>query len=147
MVLAIMSMISALVTPVLIGSLSKMTGRTEAQKIAASLRHARSRAVSEKKLYLSVFDMKAGRLTIREHLDADKEPENDPAAPLIYDFPPEVHLEKGESQTAGVRDADTFRIAFFPSGGSSGGEITLMDERDRRHVISVDIITGNVLLK
>ncbi len=37
-----------------------------------------------------------------------------------------------------------FKISFFPAGGSSGGEITLINDRERRYSIKVDFILGTV---
>ena len=48
------------------------------------------------------------------------------------------------------KDADSrsglFKISFFPAGGSSGGEITLINDRERRYSIKVDFILGTVAL-
>ena len=43
-------------------------------------------------------------------------------------------------------EAGVFEIVFYPGGNSSGGEVTVLDEKKRQYEISVDFITGSVRL-
>ena len=164
-VLTIIGLLSVLVAPKLAGPLADMDLKTAAQKISASLRYARSQAAAEKATYVALFDFDANRLVVippgaqpeageagrddRQVVDqkpgAPPEENRRPGRIQTYLLPEGVKLAKG---AAGEGDADgrRFPIIFFPSGGSSGGEITVANERGRRYSIRVDFITGTVQL-
>ncbi|MHB8908686.1 MAG: GspH/FimT family pseudopilin [Syntrophales bacterium] len=161
-VLVIISLMSALVVPRLMGPMSNLDLKTAAQKISASLRYVRSRAASEKRTYVALFDFDKNRLVIvnppllkgdfqgnnREDRAPIEPPENEKEGPdgsKTYHLPDGVKLAKGVSREGAVT-AGLFRISFFPSGGSSGGEITLANERGKLYKIMVDFITGTVQL-
>jgi general secretion pathway protein H len=166
-VLIIISLMSALVVPKLTGPMSNLDLKTAAKKISASLRYARSRAASEKTTYVALFDFDKSRLVIidsaipplvkgdfhmnnREMLDRRpaEPPDNEKDRPggfKTYHLPDGVKLAKGVSRE-GDFNSGLFRIIFFPSGGSSGGEITVANERGRQYKIIVDFITGTVQL-
>lgn len=165
-VLTIIGLISVLVAPKLAGPLADMDLKTAAQKIAASLRHARSQAAAEKATFVAVFDFDANRLVIlsppgsppttgdvpgeqRGAVDGrpgDPPDENgQPGRTKAYRLPEGVKLAKATAREGDV-DGRIFRIVFFPSGGSSGGEVTMANERGRRYSIRVDFITGAVQL-
>jgi general secretion pathway protein H len=143
-VLGLISMISVLVVPRLAGSLSKMNGETAARKIAASLRYARSQAVSQKIPYFCRFDFDKNRLIVKNW---QAEPGNleteSRKLEKIYDLPEGVKLEEVIAEKT---DAGVFQIAFYPAGNSSGGEVIISDERERRYKIETDFITGTVKL-
>jgi prepilin-type N-terminal cleavage/methylation domain-containing protein len=166
-VLIIMGLMSAVVIPRLVGPMSNLDLKTASQKISASLRYVRSRAASEKRAYVALFDFDNNRLVIthftippsvkgdfhindREAYDRMlAEPPNDekdrPNELKTYNLPDGIKLAKGVSRE-GDFNSGFFRILFFPSGGSSGGEITVASERGRQYKINVDFITGNVQL-
>lgn len=145
-VMALISMISVLVVPRLAGSLGKMNAETAARKIAASLRYARSQAVSQKIAYVSLFDFDKNRLIVKnwqaEPGTLNPEPENRKLE-KIYDLPEGVKLAEVIAEKT---DADVFQVVFYPSGNSSGGEVIISDDRDRRYKIAIDFITGAVKL-
>ncbi len=164
-VLVIIGLMSALVVPKLVGPLADLDLKTASQKISASLRYARSQAASEKATYVALFDFDKNRLVVsnppppdkrdvpvnsREALDRTLgEPPDDekdrPSGLKAYDLPRGVKLAKGVSREDDV-SSGLFRVFFFPSGGSSGGEITVANERGRQYRIHVDFITGTVQL-
>jgi general secretion pathway protein H len=163
-VLVIISLMSALVVPKLAGPMSNLDLKTASKKISASLRYGRSHAASEKTTYVALFDFDKNRLAIinpplvkgdfrinnRAVVDeVSVEPpdkENDrPGGLTTYNLPDGVKLVRGVSR-AGDVTSGFFRIFFFPSGGSSGGEITVANERGRQYKITVDFITGTVQL-
>ncbi|MDO8723351.1 MAG: hypothetical protein Q7J31_14170, partial [Syntrophales bacterium] len=131
--------------------MSNLDLKTASKKIAASLRYVRSHAASEKTTYVALFDFDKNRLVIinpplvkgdfhinnREALDTTpgEPPDNEkdrPGGLKTYDLPDGVKLVKGVSRE-GEFNSGFFRIFFFPSGGSSGGEITVANERGRQH--------------
>lgn len=146
-VLIIMGLSAALVVPRLAGSLSKMNAGTAARKIAASLRYARSQAVAEHTPYLSEFDLRDNRLEIRPS-DSETEGKKAPAtaAPSVYHLPDGVRLELDGDYSRGIEKDSKYVIVFFPTGGSSGGEILIRDEEERSFTVRVDFITGSVQL-
>lgn len=159
-VLVIISLMSVLVVPQLTGSLGKMNLQTASKKISASLRYARSRAVSEKITYVAIFDFEKDRLSIMTGMtgmtgqeaqtgETLKEDLGDGEEPVIrsksYDLPDGVKLEKAVSGEDEI-DSGHFQIAFFPAGSSSGGDVILINDRGKQYKISVDFITGIVQL-
>jgi len=166
-VLIIISLMSAVVVPRLVGPMSNLDLKTASKNISSSLRYVRSHAASEKTTYVALFDFDKNRLVIthptipplvkgdfnindREaHERMPIEPPNDekdqPGEFKTYNLPDGIKLAKGISKE-GNFNSGFFRILFFPSGGSSGGEITIANERGRQCKINVDFITGTVLL-
>lgn len=150
-VLVIMSLTAAFVVPQLAGSLTKMNAGTAARKIAASLRHARSKAVTERIPYFADFDPRLNRLAVRKYLPAEEgktSPED--VYYKIYDLPDGLRLDtEQESFPLRVRRQDgekKYTIVFYPTGASSGGGITVRDEDRRSYRVIVDMITGSVRL-
>jgi len=166
-VLIIISLMSALVVPRVVGPMSNLDLKTASKKISSSLRYVRSRAASEKMTYAALFDFDKNRLviinsaipslaegdsnvnqreafdkTLIESLDNEKD---GTGALTTYNLPEGVKLAKGVSRE-GDFNSGFFRIFFFPGGGSSGGEITVANERGRQYKINVDFITGTVML-
>ena len=160
-VLTIIGLMSVLVAPKLAGPLADLDLKTAAQKISASLRYARSQAAAEKGTYVALFDFDANRLVVDppaapaetasptpDNPAAGEPPEkaNDrPPGQRTYRLPDGVRLVNGVSREGAIQTG-LMRIAFFPSGGSSGGEITVANERGRRYTIHIDFLTGTVQL-
>jgi general secretion pathway protein H len=166
-VLMIIGLMSTFVVPKLVGPMANLNLKTASQKISASLRYARSQAASEKTTYVALFDLDKNRLVIsnpplpslakgdspasdRAAFDGTRgePPDNEkdrPGAAKAYDLPDGVKLAKGVSREGDFLSG-LFRIFFFPSGGSSGGELTVANERGSQYRITVDFITGTVLL-
>lgn len=153
-VLIIISMVSALVAPKLAGSLSSLNFKTTAKRLSASLRYARSQATSEKITYCALLQIHENRLFIIAdtpeltetlHEIVSDEEQQIARASFVYELPSEIKIEKAVS-AAGEVASGLFSIFFFPSGGSSGGEVELVNEKGRRSKIIVDFITGSVKL-
>lgn len=152
-VLVLISILSALLAPRVGNSIRNMTLTGAAQKIAASLRYARSKAVSEKETYIAVLDLKNSNLSIFTaqgyaavsvpKLSVDVKEKS--SRVKVYDLPEGVQLAKIKS---GQRETDSglFQILFFPNGSTSGGWILLMNDVGKRCRIEVDVITGAVRL-
>lgn len=142
-VLVIIGMISALAGPRLYGSLESAKIKAEARKTAASLRYARSRAVSEKTRWACVFDLDKNALSIRS---ADSgESDEVSSRSKEYSLADGVVFEKavsGENE----KSSGLFEILFYPGGGSGGGGIVIGDGSEDRYTASVDFITGTVTL-
>lgn len=152
-VLVIISVMVGFVGPRLAGSISNTNLKTVSKRIAASLRYARSQAISESRSYEAVFDLDQNQMVIRasqtartdEETEADEE-HVDKGASKSYALPDDVRFEKaiwGDLEG----DSGLFRILFVSSGGSSGGELLLRNERGHRYRVTVDVITGTVKVR
>ncbi len=152
-VLVIIALASGLVVPRLIGSLSNTALLTAGKQITASLRWARSTAVSQRLQIASVFDIPNNRLVfISNNANGDESGQKElnmsgvvSRPPQSYDLPRNVSFETGIT-TGGKMVKEEFQILFYPAGNSSGGEIVLNNERGRRLKIVVDFITGTARL-
>jgi len=164
-VLVIISIAAAFVGPQVVGSMSTLTLKTAAKKVASSLRYARSQATSEGRPYFVLFDTDKGRLTIKSGQIATKEDkEKEPAEGeqdtgtsegmadeavkerfKVYALPEGVRFDRVVSDK-NEDISDVFQIIFFPNGGSGGGEVLLENDRGRRYNISVDFVSGTVRL-
>jgi len=165
-VLVIISIMAAFVGPQVAGSMSTLTLKTAAKKVASSLRYARSQATSESRPYFVLFDTDKGRLTIKTGQKATNEDTEKEAAEgeqdegrsedmadeavkktfKVYALPEGVRFDKVVSYK-NEDTSDVFQIVFFPNGGSSGGEVLLENDRGRQYNISVDFVVGTVRLK
>jgi len=166
-VLVIISIMAAFVGPRVAGSMSTLTLKTAAKKVAASLRYARSQATSESRPYFVLFDPDKGRLMIkagRQVVSGDKEKEavedvqgdgkseelsedgSSHERAKVYALPEGVKFDKVVSDN-NEASPGAFSIVFFPSGGSSGGEVLLENDRGRQYSIIVDFVVGTVRLE
>jgi general secretion pathway protein H len=151
-VMMIIALGYSFVGPRIIGPMSNLNLKTASKKISASLRYARSRAVSENRNFSALFDFDKNRIVItgREltenaaEITSEKSNEGG-SGDKIYSLPDGVTLEKAISD-----DSETvsgiLEVAFFSTGGSSGGEIILKNDKENRYRISVDFITGTIHL-
>lgn len=148
-VLIIISLTTSMVVPQLAGTLMKINAKTSAKKVAAALRYARNRAVTEKIPYVSVFDLKTNRVAVmdyRQWTEISESGENfftAKSGAKFYDLPDGVHFEKNRKK--GFDDLSE-QIAFYPTGGCSGGKIVIADEQERTYTVYADFITGAVEL-
>jgi len=160
LVLVIVGFLTALVAPA-ITSLAGLKLKTATRKMAAGLRYARSQAVTTGSEYQVVFDIEKGEMIIESLKEEEKpysysddyeageeEEEEDDSAKRMkkrksYTIPKEVRLARvvidGEEITE-----DQAWIDFYPNGSCSGGEIFLMDEKEREYRIALEFITGIV---
>lgn len=155
-VLVIISVMVGFVGPRLAGSISNTSLKTAAKRIAASLRYARSQAVSETGTYEVIFDLDKHRMVIQAYQAAQEDQkeerqEQGDEQPVRfrakqYQLPDDVRFEKAIWRDQ-EGDSGLFRITFVPNGGSSGGELLLRNDRGHRYRISVDVITGTVRVR
>ena len=153
-VLVIISISAAFVGPRIAGSMSNMNLKTASRKIAATLRYARSQAVSESRTYAAFFDLDKNRVTIKGGVTSGNgEDENDGIARnqknrllKSYTLPDDVRLDKGVSGEQEI-DSGFFQIIFLANGASSGGGVFLRNDRGNQYVVTVDFVTGTVRLE
>jgi type II secretion system protein H len=154
-VLVIIGLMMTLVAPRLIGSLTKMNLKTAGQKISSSLRYARSQAVTNQIIHYAVFDFEINSVHIKAEKplndDAHSSAENESAYTdnskekdtrvETYFLPEGVTFKKAIIANEQI-ETGVFRIEFYPSGNSSGGNVFITDEKERWYKLSVDSITG-----
>ena len=170
-VLVIMTLVLGLAGPRVSKQMSVLHLRTTAKQMAASLRWARSQALSTGKIYNAVFDCGGERLIISDYAaflgsdplkpaqspsDQDKQNISDSAAAAqkpvlkIFELPDDIFISRVE--IAEVVDANPgresiYQLTFFPDGTTMGGEISIADEQGRSFIITVDFLTGIVSLE
>ncbi len=141
-VLFIIGIMATLVGPRLTGSLPSLRVKTAAKQTAALLRDARSRAVTENQVYQSTFDLNTQQVTlIKKEEKVDPESKDQPATQhsIIYTLPESVFFKDVERR-------EKFNINFYPSGGSSGGQLSLINNKDTSWFLTVDRITGRTTI-
>ena len=163
LVLVIVGFLTALVTPA-ITSLTGLKLKTTTRKMAAGLRYARSQAVTTGSDHQVIFDMEKGEMII-ESLQEEEEPygvsyedggeeelngegEEDDSAKRVkkrksYTIPKEVKLARVVIDGEEITEEEAW-IDFYPNGSCSGGEIFLMDEKERTYRIALEFLTGVV---
>ncbi len=150
-VILIIGLISALVMPRLAASLPGVQLKSATRAVAASLRYARSKAVSESTPYIAVFHSTQRVLAvepIEKRMDA-AELDRFRVIPKpsefknVYEFPDGIEFGVLNNNDAG-EDTDLFPIFFFPRGDSTGGKIVMKNLRRKQYTITVDTITGTV---
>ena len=150
-VILIISLISAFVMPRMAASLPGVQLKSTTRAVAASLRFARSKAVSESKPHVAIFDYSQKRLAVEPienpmdalQLDSLREILNRSQLDRVYEIPDEIELTVMNND--GVEEnTDLFPILFLPRGDSTGAKIILQNPRQRKYTVTVDRITGRV---
>ena len=130
-VLVIAALALTLVGTSISRSISGAEMRQAANKVAASLRYTRTRAILTKSEQVFVLDTESGNYTA-----ADREPVTLPEGMNV-----ELNTARSEltSETAGG-------IRFFPDGGSTGGNVRL-EANGRIYRVNVAWLTGEASLE
>jgi len=148
-VLVLISLVSAFVAPRIVAPISNLQLKTASKKIAGAMRYSRSRAVSEKDSRLCLFDFDNQRLLIFSQSAFESAPPeealSDNRAEIAYEMPENVLLDKAAAGDIDVTSG-LFQIIFYSNGSASGGEVILINDRERSARIQVDFITGMVSL-
>lgn len=129
--------IAAGITSVIVG---KKSGGAEikkaAREISATLRFARSRAISEKKAYF--FIVSNTTMTYGLYVNSISKDADVTNLRLEKDLPKDLRRITYDKTMPNL-----FQIEFTPQGGSSAGVIEIMND-SRKYVISVSRLTGRV---
>jgi general secretion pathway protein H len=131
-VLAIACSILLVAVPRLGGVLPSKRIDGLARNLAASLKDARSLAVTRNREVSFILDGVAGRFGVGNGVADGALPEGI-----------SVNLLTGRSEVSGGQRA---AIRFFPDGSSTGGRIEV-GESEHRRVVTVDWLTGRVQLE
>ena len=128
-VLAIAGLIMAVTPPLLSKAMPGLQLKSTARQLAAGLRFARGRAVSQRTEAAMTLDLEARTATVdgREG---------------TLSIPDDLDLEL-VSTVAELEDESRGRIRFYPDGSSTGGRITL-GYQGNGYDLDVDWLTGRV---
>ena len=149
-VLILISLSAALVTP----SLSRFSRTIElkaaAKKISGILRYCRSEAINNGKVYQVFIDPELKEVRVQP-LASSEEREEDAnkdakSFPKIYPLPSGINMKEVKTESPQY-PSDFPTIEFYPNGGSNGGSI-LLDAEDRNgYWIRVNFLTGVVAVE
>ncbi len=146
-VLLIVSLSIALVTP----SLSRFSRTIElkaaTKKISGILRYYRSEAVNKRNVYQVFFDSDLREVKVQSMESTEEkgegEKKEDQSPKKIYSLPEGVHIKEIKVESLQY-SSDLPTIEFYPNGGSNGGTI-LLDSEDRKgYRIRIHFLTGMV---
>ena len=151
-VLVLISVFAAFVGVNVAGSLGNMGLKTASKKVAASLRYARSRAITESIPYVALLDLNRNRMTVKPEVtssgsenEADDAPSTQKESGIKrYDLPENVKFKNALTFEGAESDSRFFAVVFMPNGCSSGGSILLENDRDRNSTVKIDFVTGTV---
>ncbi len=140
-VLALVGLSLALVTPSFSSFAQRLELKTTAQRISGILRYSRSESIQKGKVYQVIFDSGLRQIRIEE-----PEPEEGEAKtpPRVYPLPKGVQMR--DFQVAPVEfSSDLPVIEFYPNGGASGGSL-IIDGLEQKigYRIKVHLLTGMV---
>jgi len=130
-VLTLMALIAAMVLPMFSGGVSGTDLKTAARDVAAGLRLARDRAISQRSE--SLLELNLEKRTFRVSPDERS-----------HRLPEKVELKLYTAQRD-LLNEKVGAIRFFPDGGSNGGRITLA-AGERKYDVDVDWLTGRVAI-
>ncbi len=151
LILVIMGLTLALVSP----SLSRLSKTTElkgtAQKIAAILRHSRTEAIHKGKVYQVIFNLGTKEIKVeglnpdQEEREGEEETEKSTTS-QVYTLPSWISIKEVEPIKAHY-SSDLPTIEFYPHGGSNGGSFLLEGEDHKGYRIKVQFLTGMVAIE
>lgn len=167
LVLVIAGFIISLVAPA-ITSTTGLNLRTAAKRVAAGLRYARSQAVTTGSVYQIVFDIERNAMTIERVVEEDpsglqaggtrwweegedeEEGEENSAGEQFdkksYVLPRGITIESVVSDGDEITEGEA-QIEFYPNGSCSGGDVFLMDSKERVFRVALEFITGVVTIE
>jgi type II secretion system protein H len=148
-VLLIITLSAALVTPSL-SRFSKSIGlKAAAKKVSAILRYYRREALHKGAVYQVLFDSEAREVKVQE-IESEEitEEEKNEKKPFTksYILPEGIQIKEVESPTPQF-PSDLPAIEFYPNGGSNGGTILLDTPGRKGFKINVNFLTGTVKIE
>jgi prepilin-type N-terminal cleavage/methylation domain-containing protein len=168
-VLLIISIVIALTAPRLIKSSSSLSLKTAAKKLGAALRYSRSQAINTGSIYNTIFNTEENKIIVLK-VPAPPVPYLAETIAEMEEFQESTDISSPQSQKIEIKeyalpdgvlferiiisDIDSheedeggiYQISFSPNGGSRGGEIILSDKKERMYRITVNRITGVVIV-
>ncbi|MEW6715531.1 MAG: GspH/FimT family pseudopilin [Nitrospirota bacterium] len=106
-----------------------------AKEITTTLKYARNRAVSEKKVYSFVISESKGTYSLYA---SDIAGNNEAESVMSKTLPDNLKINFKEGED------DSYKIYFFPGGNSTGGMIDIRNQVGRGLLVTVNRVTGKV---
>lgn len=132
-VLVLVSVITAVVAPVVGTGAQTLRLQSAARHVAATLRLARARAIRQQEVYLVSFDRERGQVTMASG-DLDEQ--------RSFDLPRDVRLERaallGDASRSAHRSPDPVTFFFSPNGAAQALEVRLVNARGRSLRVVLD---------
>jgi type II secretion system protein H len=155
LVLVLLSLSVALVTPSLSRFSKRVELKTSAQKISGILRYFRSESIQKGKIHQVLFDAGLREVRVRALEREEKEGEETEEEKGKREREEVILLEKRYALPGGIQmkevkipsteyPSDLPAIEFYPTGGSNGGTILLEMEDQKGFRIKVHFLTGMV---
>ena len=149
-VLLIIGLTIALVTPSLSRFSSTVELKASAKKVSAILRYYRSEAINQGKVYQIFFDSDLNEVRVQPMASGEEKGESEKKEENItqktYALPKGVRIKEVKVESTQY-PSDLPTIEFYSNGGSNGGAITL-DSQDRQgYKIEVNFLTGIVAVQ
>ena len=151
-VLVLMGLVAALVSPGLSRFSKSIELKTSAQRVSGIMRYCRNEAIQRGKVQQVILDAAKGEVRVitiepsegAEGSEGEKKEER--TTQKKYTLPPGIQIE--EVKVAPPQyPADFPAIEFYPSGGSNGGSFHLDREDHKGYRIQVNFLTGIVEVK
>jgi prepilin-type N-terminal cleavage/methylation domain-containing protein len=147
-VLILISLSAALVTP----SLSRFSRTIElkaaAKKVSGILRYCRSEAINKGMVYQVIFNPELREVKVQS-IDLDeekKEGDKKEVSKKTYSFPEGIEM-KEVNLISPQYPSDLPTVEFYPNGGSNGGSFLLNSKELKGYKIKVDFLTGVVKIE
>jgi len=128
-VLVIAGMVAGVAAPMVANALPGVQLKAKARELAAVLRYARDRALTHREETVVTVDTEGRTFGLSGREERRSLPES-------FDIKLLVAESESPSDTIGG-------VRFFPTGGSTGGRVTLA-QGDRGYKVDVDWLTGRV---
>jgi type II secretion system protein H len=167
LVLVIIGFLTSLVAPAITSS-TGLRLKTTVRRLAAGLRFARSQAVITGNTYQVIFDVENGTMAIEPieketpyvraeyeegSWDTEEEDAEEEGRALkrrqekkIYKMPEDVTLAKVLLDGEEISEGQVW-IEFYPNGSCSGGDVFVMDTKERTYRIALEFLTGIVTIR
>jgi type II secretion system protein H len=146
-VLVIMSLSIALVTPSFSRFLRTVELKGAAKKVGGILRYSRSEAINKGRTVQVLFNSNLREIRVQSKgLLETKEEQEEMETPIperIYSLPDGIRIKKVDVLST-QSTSDIPFIEFYPNGGSNGGSIFLDSEDRNIFNIEVHFLTGMV---
>ncbi len=145
-VLFIMGISVALISPTLSRFSRSAEIKATAQKLSSILRNSRSEAVHRGEIHQILFDPESKVVKVQaikpEDLDSEEVKDMVPSA-RTFSIPDWIQIRDVKTWANQI-PTELPAIEFYPNGGSNGGSFLLEGEGQRGFRIQVDSITGAV---
>jgi type II secretion system protein H len=144
-VLILISLSIALVTPSLSRFSRTVELRAAAKKVSTIFRYCRSEAVNKGLVYQTLFDSNSREVRVQSMARNEEKDEKgkEKISEKAYLLPEGIRMKEVDNPSSQSPPGSPL-MEFYPNGGSNGGTI-LLDSQDRiGYKIKVDFLTGMV---